>query len=383
MGTVRWRRTETSEHGGAWQIIAQRRTPDGRRTLSRTVHDRPGRNGERRARQALADLERELDELIDADGEATDPGMTVAELAERWIEHRAASWSPSTLRNNRAQVARHVVPWLGDRRVIGVRARDLDELYRRLGESGLSASSVRRVHGLCSGMFTQALRWEMVDRSPAALASPPTVAPVEHELPDAARIRSLLVELDGRNLRLAALWAVAASTGARRSAVCGLQWGDLDLDGEAPAVTLSRAIVRGEDGLAVRVGGKSGKRSRKPLPAPAVERLVRWRDARSAAFAGSVGADRWVFSTALDGSAVPCPDAVTRAWRRASDRHGLEGVKMHGLRHWVATELLLAGAPQVEVERLLDHAPGTTSRFYAHALAEGARGRVEALTADL
>ena len=41
--------------------------------------------------------------------------------------------------------------------------------------------------------------------------------------------------------RLAALWRIATMTGLRRSEVCGLQWRDIDLDGEA--LVVRRAIV--------------------------------------------------------------------------------------------------------------------------------------------
>lgn len=55
-----------------------------------------------------------------------------------------------------------------------------------------------------------------------------------------------------------------------------------------------------------------------------------------------------------------------REWRRVCKACGIEGATPHMLRHGVATELVAAGVPLLEVSKLLGHADvSTTQRVYA------------------
>jgi integrase len=52
---------------------------------------------------------------------------------------------------------------------------------------------------------------------------------------------------------------------------------------------------------------------------------------------------------------------VTRRWERLRAKAGLENVKIHGLRHFVATELLTAGIDLRTVANRLGHARTSTT----------------------
>lgn len=59
------------------------------------------------------------------------------------------------------------------------------------------------------------------------------------------------------------------------------------------------------------------------------------------------------------------PDPVRESLRRAFTRVGIEGMTVHGLRHWFATTALDRGAPLALVSRALRHSdPSTTLRVY-------------------
>ena len=54
---------------------------------------------------------------------------------------------------------------------------------------------------------------------------------------------------------------------------------------------------------------------------------------------------------------------------RLRDQLGLEGIRLHDLRHYVATHLLEAGVPVRAVSERLGHANATTTLgIYAHAV---------------
>ena len=55
------------------------------------------------------------------------------------------------------------------------------------------------------------------------------------------------------------------------------------------------------------------------------------------------------------------PEFVTRRWERVRKQAGLDHVKIHGLRHFVATELLTAGIDVRTVANRLGHARTSTT----------------------
>ena len=90
--------------------------------------------------------------------------------------------------------------------------------------------------------------------------------------------------------------------------------------------------------------------------------------------------DAFVFSAAPDGSAPLHPDTVTSGFQRLCRRLGLNGVRLHDLRHLHATQLLAAGVPVRTVSGRLGHAnAATTLNVYAHFLDASDRQAAEVI----
>ena len=89
--------------------------------------------------------------------------------------------------------------------------------------------------------------------------------------------------------------------------------------------------------------------------------------------ADSVGAaflsNGFVFTNSIDGSTPWRPESVTRSFSRLCARCGVVGVRLHDLRHYVATRLLTSGIDVRTVAGRLGHRnPSTTLNVYAHFL---------------
>ena len=175
---------------------------------------------------------------------------------------------------------------------------------------------------------------------------------VEIELARAEKIgggRGRQGALDPRAVRAIRLLLL---TGMRRSEVAAMRWQDLDL---------GRSLVR----LPV---SKTGRDQTRPLSSAAVQYL------RGLVAAHKGSGDELV----CDGvSAV----AISRVWTKLSERADCSDVRLHDLRHTLASDMLSAGAPLAVVGRVLGHtSPATTAR-YAHlsddAVAAGLEAMVE------
>lgn len=89
-----------------------------------------------------------------------------------------------------------------------------------------------------------------------------------------------------------------------------------------------------------------------------------------------LGDDSYVFNRDPEGLLPWRPDAVTQRWIRLRRRAGLGEVPLHGLCHFVATQLLSAGVDLRTVAGRLGHAnPSVTMQVYAHFSPERDRRR--------
>lgn len=305
---------------------------------------------------------------------------TFEELLEEWLAHAEPDFSPKTALETRRFLNRAVIPRLGDRAVDKLRASDLDALYRELRSSGgqggrpLAPATVRRIHGIIHRALGQGVRWGWLSKNPAAQASPPRVPTPKINPPSPADVAKLIELAAERDAALAAFLFLAAVTGARRSELVALQWADLDL--ERGVVEIQRGVVLGRDGI-VEKDTKTHAVRRVALDPAAVQYLVAHRE-RSEDVATMCGivldGSGFVFSHEPDGSRPWRPDVVTHAFGRLRERAGLPGVRLHDLRHFVATRLLASGVDVRTVAGRLGHRnAATTLNVYSHFLEEADR----------
>ena len=170
-----------------WQnVITGARRTDGRYArVTRVVT-----GSKRSAREAMAEMEIDLSKRP-ADALRLAQGMTVGQLLPRWLAHAEEfeGRSPSTMREYRRIAAVVPVPATGAVRLDQLTVRHLEALYRQMLVRGLAHGSVRRVHAVIRRALNQALRWELVNRNVAILASQPREGQHEQCPPSAEVVR--------------------------------------------------------------------------------------------------------------------------------------------------------------------------------------------------
>jgi len=198
--------------------------------------------------------------------------------------------------------------------------------------------------------------------------------------PDRAGLARVLRRAAAESPDLVCYLVLASATGARRSEMIALRWSDLELD--AKAVSIERAIVAGPDGL-VEKGTKTHSARRVSLDVRTVASLVDHREqmtARAAMCQKVLAGDAYVFSNAADGSAPWFPDSVSRSFKRLCTMEGMPDVRLHDLRHFVATQLLSAGVDVRTVAGRLGHRnAATTLNVYAYFLEEADRDAADVI----
>ncbi len=363
--------------GDAWQLVVEAgRDPltGTRRQVTRTV-----RGGRREAQRALAQLVAQ----VDGEGVPAKAAKTVGELLERWFE--LADLSPNTARGYRSKIDQYLLPAFGDLPLRRLTPERLDAFYVALRARGgrggkpLAVNTVRGVHRIIRRACEQAVRWGWLARNPAARASPPRGSDVGQEPPEPADLVAVLALAARRDRDLAEMAHLAVITGARRSELCGLQWGDLDLD--AGAGRIVRAIADTPEREARQP--KTRQSRRVVALDPATVDMLRARKVRMAEIAMTCGIrlepTAYVFTEEADGSRPLRPLTVSARWRRLAHEAGVR-CRFHDLRHFTATQLIAAGVAVTTVSQRLGHASAKmTVDVYGHPVRDADRHAAEVL----
>lgn len=319
------------------------------------------RGTEREAKKA----ERLLRTEVDAGKHAATEG-TVGFLLEEWFAQASPRWSLKYAAGVRSNLDQRWLPALGAKKLNRLEAIDLDRCYRRWEAEGLAPATIGQYHAAIRRALRQAVRWGWITANPASQASPPPL--VAHQLvpPSPLQLKRVIAALsaDPESMAFATFVRFAAASGARRGEVCALRADDFDSSG----VTITRSI--GQVGKAWHVKDTKTHQGRRiSLDAATlllVEAQLLRQAVRAAAIPTELVANPYIFSNSFEGAEPWRPDSITQRWRRIRRIHGLDGVRLHDLRHAVATDMLTAGYDVRTVAGRLGHAnAATTLKVYA------------------
>ena len=305
---------------------------------------------------------------------------TFGGLLDRWLDHiEARGRAPKTLVENR-RMAAAIAKDLGAKDLRKLKASDLDAFYDRLSRRGLSATSVRRYHAVCSAALNQGVKWGLVERSQAAQASPPSIERNEPDAPTPEEIKLLIERAEEKDPELATLLFVAATTGCRRGELCGLRWSDVDFE---KGVLLVRRSVSDLPGRVEIRSTKTGHVRKMALDGAtlSVLDLLRERAAVQCAAVGtSLDADAYLWSSSPDNLSPLRPGGVTSRFIALRNDLGLTHIRLHHLRHFAATVMLAGGVDVRTVAGRLGHSrPTLTVQTYAHVMDVSDRRAAEVL----
>ena len=303
--------------------------------------------------------------------------ITLAEyLQDEWLPSlEIGSLRPTTLASYRSHVRNHLAPTkLGGVRLQQLRREQIARHYAWLLSEGrcdgedkpLSASTLRRIHATLHRALRDAVRSRWIPLNPASDVELPSAGGKERPAWDSSQVCRFLQTVKGD--RLAPLWLLYATTGARRGELLALRWDDVDL--EAGTISIRRSVTEaGGEIIEGEPKTRSGKRTiaidpasvaalRSQRKSQKVERLAagpRWQD------------KDLVFSTA-EGEWL-LPNRVSSAFIAAVKRSGLPTMSLHGLRHSFATIALVERKqPVTVVSSRLGHANvSITLDIYSHA----------------
>ena len=316
--------------------------------------------------------------------------MHVSDVLARYIDMLAVEGrSPNTVETYRSLARCYVDPYIGGVDVRRVKAATVDDLYKRVGESGsksggpVSGTTLAKLHWFLRGAWKYMEQSGIVDGN--VMAS--VVRPRGQRREAAAfngfqysALRSALrsamsdpsTELGNVRRRNAAMCAaLALLNGERCGEACANVLGDANMMAAKPYMHVGATMVETSDGLVRKTSPKSKSSVRNvTMPADladAVRDHVEWQ--ASYLPKGVATSSERPLCCLADGGFMR-PSAVSREFSRMRRELGLpDGTSFHTLRHTHATYLLYRGVDMRTVSERLGHSKvSTTMDIYAHVL---------------
>lgn len=357
-GSVRKPRTD----GGTWSYRIDAGLDDRGRRRQREV----GGFGTKKAAQtalneALADTQR---------GNYSPPSRTtVREFLDEWHEGARHELALTAWTNYGQIIRRNINPYLGSKRLTDLSPLDIKRWHGKLLTDGrqdgqpLAVASVKLAHRILRRALADAVRWNLIVSNPAAATRVPKGETKELTVwsaEEAKRFLDAIVEE-----RLVGLWTLALHTGLRRGELAGLRWRDVDLD----AGTLTVAQQRTTANYTVVITTPKAKSQRQLLLAPATIAALRGHLKRQRQERMALGPD-WTDSgyVFVDEAGVEIhPQRFTKLFDEVLKRTGAPKIRLHDLRHTMASLALEVGVhPKVVQEQLGHSAIAVTLDTYSH-----------------
>ena len=288
-----------------------------------------------RALEILACAKKGIDPRDVAAQREAEPSM--ADLGRRFLEEYVpVHCKPSTREEYRRSVKLFIDPVIGELRVPEVQRKDIAALHHGLRDKPYQAN---RTLGVLSKMFSLAEVWGW---------RPDGTNPCRHvkrykehkrerflSPEETERLGQVLREAEEEMPSAVAAFRLLLLTGCRMSEIRDLRWDYVKDDCiELPdAKTGGRVVPLGPEARAV------------------LSAIPRDED------------NPWVISGRLPGSHLT---DLQRPWRRIRKQAGLEGVRIHDLRHSFASRALALGESLTMIGKLLGHTQVQTTARYAH-----------------
>jgi integrase len=350
----------TKRKDGLFQGMYTAQTPDGPKR--KYVYGRKYKDVERKLAEAMGNAAKGL--VFD------DENLNVGEYLERWLSDAVrGTIRESTYSRDKYLVTNHIKPALGRLKLRNVNALHLQGLYRDRLDTGLSGSTVQKIHHVLHKALAQAVRWSLIPRNPADSVKAPTPTPKEMHPLTAQEARRLLEAVQGDKLE--ALYVLAVHTGMRRRELLGLKWPDIDLDNAT--VRVRRTLTRTDNGRRLALGEPKTKNSRRTvrLTEKAVEALRshRARQAEQKLGVGSLYQDQGLVFAGEGGGLINPSNLRQRSFIPLLKRAGLPQITFHDLRHTYASLLFQKNVHPKIVSDTLGHASvAITIDTYSHML---------------
>ena len=319
---------------------------------------------QKEVRQKLSRIIAELDE-----GTYIEPSkMKLSDWLDIWLSDYIGNVKPSTVKSYTDHVKLNINPYIGNVPLVKLNTPMIQSTYNELlRNKGLSAKTVKNVHGVLHRALDQAQKLGYLRTNPSCAVILPRIQTPPINVLDDSDLSRFLQEIKGNPYER--IFFVTVFTGLRQGEIMGLTWDCVNFDNNTLFINKQHGKVK---------GGKeyvfSSLKNDKPRLVEVASEVMdvlkkqkEWQEHWNAKIGSAWdNADNLVFTT--ETGRYLSNQTVYLAFKKVVKKIGLDNVRFHDLRHTFAVNSLKAGDDIKTVqENLGHHTAAFTLSTYAHA----------------
>ncbi len=342
---------------------------------------------------------------------------TLNELLDEYVNlYGKAKWSMAFYSANTGLIKNYISPIIGELKLYEINTRVLEKFYQRLQQTPavkritdfkysddvryVQKGTITKINKLLKSVFTQAMKWDLMEKNPATFAAVPKAESKKREIWDA--VTFIKANKLCRDPRLKLSMNLAFACSLRIGEVLGLTWDCVDISDESIENGLASVFINKEiqrvpraafealekkDVISVFPESKLKNKTvlilktpktitstRKVfLPKTVAEMLVKWK-AEQDEYKRALGEEYQDYSLVIAnsvGTPVESPK-IEKAFKDLIKKNNLPPVVFHSLRHSSITyKLKLSGGDIKSVQGDSGHAQAKmVTDQYSHVLDE-------------
>lgn len=178
--------------------------------------------------------------------------ITIKQWMYDWLEnYKKHEVKPKTLEGYYNNIRLHIEPELGSIHLKDLRPEQIQSLYKKMQDKGLSPRMVELVHVTLHAALKQAMLNDLIHKNPTEATTRPKKQQKEKQIWDLKQQQQFMKSIKGHELEAA--FTLGASLGLRIGEVCGLKWEDINFN--AGTIQIRRTLQRVKD-----INAKDGER---------------------------------------------------------------------------------------------------------------------------
>lgn len=277
--------------------------------------------------------------------------MTFAEYYEHFMTCKDVAFRPTTMQSYKT--AFKMAESIHGKRMDKITVNDLKRLDREMEAAGYKPSTKATFHRRYRSIFNFAVKHDDIVKSPYTKYTSERLPKREAVMPKTEVLKDLIDKAREASLLIYGVVLFGLTMGLRRGEILGLKFGDFDLDANTVHIQRQRSSLERTD------APLKTESSDRVLALPAI--VKEYVEGQQTRFKGTP--DDYVV-TDEDGK-THRPDGVSRLFKQFVDDIGLNGFRLHDLRHAYASMCMEQNVPLKILSDTLGHAKiETTANIY-------------------
>ena len=303
--------------------------------------------------------------------------LTVAEYFKNWIKEIELEVKPNTYRSYKGNMENHIIPYFESKDILiqELKPYHLEDYYKfklkphskLRSDEALSHTTIKHHHQNISKALSDAVRKDIIHYNPASYAKTPKTETYKSEFLNPKQLQDLLLLFKGSSVEIPV--TLCAIYGFRRSEVLGLSWNSIDFVNRTITISQTLQQHKGENTNYIDTPKTESSYRTLPLTEDVYQMLKKHKELqrKRKELIGNNYVDNNFVCTWEDGNVI-APNYLSRTFHKIIIKSTLPHIRLHDLRHSVASNLLNNGFSVVQVAEWLGHSSSsTTLKFYAHS----------------